>query len=69
MLGIKFEGDGLATDESKAVVTGVTACPYTPWEEVDPEADDAWSVLENKVEERCVTVGNTDFMGYSILTW
>ena len=69
MLGIKFEGDGLATDESKAVVTGVSACPYSPWEEVDPEADDAWSVLENKVEERCVTVGNTDFMGYSILTW
>ena len=69
MLGIKFEGDGLATDESKAVVTGVTACPHTPWEELDPEDEDYWNILENKVEEQNATVGNADFMGYSILTW
>ena len=69
MLGIRFEGDGLATDESKAVVTGVTACPHTPWEELDPEDEDYWNDLENKVEEQSVTVGNADFMGYSVLTW
>ncbi len=69
MLGLKFEGDGLATDESKAVVTGVTACPHTPWEELDPEDEDYWNDLENKVEEQSATVGNADFMGYSILTW
>ena len=69
MLGIKFAGDGLATDEEKAVVTGISACTFEPWKNLDYEDDDVWTKFENEVKNSSIVIGDGDFMGYSILTW
>lgn len=69
MLGIKFEGDELGTDENSAVVTGVSACSYDPWNEYDSEKEDAWNKLMESVEAGSIAVGDDRFMGYSILLW
>lgn len=69
MLGIKFAGDGLATDEEKAAVTGISACTYKPWDDLDYNDDDAWTKFENEVADNRIVIGDDDFMGYNILTW
>ena len=69
MLGIKFKGDGLATDEEKAAVTGISACTYKPWEDIDYEDADAWDKFETAVDKSRIVIGDDEFMGYSILTW
>lgn len=69
MLGIKFAGEGMATDEEKAAVTGISACTYKPWDDLDYNDDDAWTKFENEVADNRIVIGDDDFMGYNILTW
>lgn len=69
MVGIKFEGDGLATDEDSANVIGVAACSFKPWQEYDGTDDESWNKFMDSVEAGSVAVGDDRFMGYSILLW
>ena len=69
MLGIKFEGDGLATDEEKAAVTGISGCTSKPWDDYDYDDEEGWDKFNAAVEDNRIVIGDDDFMGYSILTW
>jgi hypothetical protein len=69
ILCIKFVGDGLATDEAKASVAGLSACTSKPWDDYDSEDEDAWGKFKTAVDENRIVIGDDEFMGYNILTW
>ena len=70
-LGFKFTGDNIANDSSDAVITGIAACPFDPWEDYfsDSYEDRSWDDLTDEVSKRTVSVGDISFYGYSILLW
>lgn len=71
LFGLKFEGDGMADEESDASLTGIALCPYEPWEEYESSNDDdsALERFNDQIEKQSICVGDTEFYGYSILSW
>ena len=71
MFAIKFTGDDIAENPENAVVTGISLCPYDPWEKyyAGDGSDYTWSDFKDEVEENAVSVGDDRYFSYSILTW
>ena len=71
MFAIKFSGDDIAENPKNAVVTGITVCPYDPWDKYfeGDSADYTWSDFNDDIEKYSISIGDDRYYSYSMLTW
>lgn len=66
-VAMKFEGDGMADNESAATLVGIAVCPREIWDEYDIE-DEYYDFLE-AVESNMQYAGDVTYQDENILTW
>ena len=71
MFAIKFTGDDIAENPKNAVVTGISVCPYDPWDKYfeGDGTDYTWSDFNDDIEKYSISIGDDRYYSYSMLTW
>ena len=71
MFAIKFTGDDIAENPKNAVVTGISVCPYDPWNKYfeGDGTDYTWSDFNDDIEKYSISIGDDRYYSYSMLTW